>query len=179
MKHSVLNTTSSSNPLLRVREPAEIVRARGDGWHLGKCPPDTAGLMHIWTQRQEQHARGLHRLSTEKGSGHGLPSLTKKLPAPGAHLQRKKWSLPGHINHPGAGPMPSNKRPTQYKCISIDCLFACLFRTALFGSFLSYWSFTCITWFPLSFIFRFCLLGSVCFLFGGFCLFGFWFLVFL
>jgi hypothetical protein len=80
------------------------LQAQGDRQKRQKCETEqmmtprkqclgiTTGLMHIATQTLRHHAQGLHRVkpdSAEMGSGHWLPSLTKKLSATGTRMQKK------------------------------------------------------------------------------------------
>lgn len=97
-----------------------------------------------------QHEQNLHRFKPDRipalrwGSGHRLPSLTKKLSLIDNHLQRKTQLSPvkshcAYKSHFRVGAMPSSRWLTQNQLSGI--FVGLLFPIALYGTFLSHWSF--------------------------------------
>lgn len=113
-------------------------------------------------------AQARQNLSGDRGNGHDLPSRTKTLSPIGSCLQRKNQfsTIASHwyTNHT----QEQSLCPTvcrQHKMNSAMSFFFCrlfLSHTALFGKFLSYWSFVCILLFPVLWFYEF-----------GFCIWAF------
>lgn len=120
--------------------------------------------VHVNSQRLWQHKHGLHNSRrqtrcvpsvSERGSWHGIPLLTKKLPAINSFCKKEilfsHWSLTGYINHrqeqaPCQGTAGQHQTDTWY-FLWIDCL-----GFALFGHLLIYWPCVCLVFIFVGFL---------------------------
>lgn len=130
---------------------------------------------HMNSQRLWQHEQNLQIFKPEEiqahteRNGHWVAPLTKNIFAIDTHLQRENQFSPTEFHsacppHVVAGSIPRSRWSTQNELSGVFVDF-CSILLCLLRCILSYWSFACLFWFLLLWIF----LSLV------FC-FGFWFL---